>query len=145
MIKFSRREDYAVVLVNSLAQAYNKKLVPLSDIAKEYNISLLFLRNLANELRNAGVIKAVEGKSGGYYLTKPPETLKMGEVLSVFSKNELLACCPTTEMGTQKRTCPKQGFCIAGNTWRQLNKEFLDKIYGLSLQEFMNYKANTAA
>ena len=84
MIRFLRREDYAIVIVGVLAHAYKKRPVPLSEIAKEYAISSLFLRNLANELRDAGVIKAIEGKDGGYYLTKDPRRIKMGEYLGFF-------------------------------------------------------------
>ncbi len=139
MIKFSRREDYAVILVNKLAEEYNKRVVPLSEVAEEFNISLLFLRNLANDLRNAKIIKALEGKSGGYTLVKDPSKLKMGEVLSVFS-NQLVACCPKNNDKKHARVCPKQEFCITGNVWRKLNKEFLDKVYNLSLTEFIAYK-----
>ena len=139
MIKFSRGEDYAIILINKLAQEYGKRLVPLSEIAEEYSISLLFLRNLAQEMRRAGLIKAVEGKTGGYYLTKEPQKIKMGDVLSIFSKNKLLECCPVTQK-SHARSCPKKDSCITGNIWRQLNKEFLDKIYSLSLIDFMTYK-----
>lgn len=139
MIKFSRREDYAIILINKLAEEHDKRLVPLSEIAQEYSISLLFLRNLAQEMRRAGLIKAIEGKTGGYYLTREPQKIKMGEVLSIFSKNQLLECCPVNQK-THTRTCPKKDSCVTGNVWRQLNKEFLDKIYNLSVIEFMTYQ-----
>ena len=142
MITFSRSEDYAVILVQSLAKAYNKRLVPISEVAKEYNISLLFLRNLAAELRQAGVIKAVEGKHGGYFLTKSPDEMKMGEILSIFEKDQGATCCPPDKSSADKRVCPKPGSCAAGNVWRKLNQEFLDKIYNLSLKEFLDYKDN---
>ena len=142
MIRFSRREDYAIVIVTSLAQAYNKRAIPLSEIAKEYEISPLFLRNLANELREAGVIKAIEGKSGGYYLTQSPDSLKMGQVLQIFSKRQHFTCCAGTDT-TDHRICPKEKYCVAGNVWRELNKEFLDKVYNLTLREFLTYKTNT--
>ena len=139
MIRFSKREDYAIILVNELARNYNKRLVPLSEIAKSYSISVLFLRNLAHDLKNAGIIKAVEGKSGGYYLLKNPQSLKMGSVLSIFTKNQLLNCCSNAFDKKHARKCPKQDKCITGNVWRSLNKEFIDKIYNLSIKEFMGY------
>lgn len=138
MIHFSKREDYAIILVNKLVKNYNKRLVPLSQIAKEYNISPLFLRNLANQLRKNGIIKAVEGKNGGYFLSKSPSSLKVGEVLGVFSKKPMLDCCPS--IIPTKITCPKEGYCKPGFIWRSLNRRFLDKIYNLSLKEFVNYK-----
>lgn len=137
MIKFSRREDYAIILVNKLASEYAKRLVPLTEVASEYDISLFFLRNLANTLRNAGLIHATEGKTGGYSLTKDPQTLKMGEILGIFSNEQMLTCCSENEK--HARMCPQQKKCIAGNTWRKLNKEFMDKVYNLSLSEFSNY------
>jgi len=138
MIRFSRREDYAIILVNKLAGKYNKKLVPLSEIAKEYDISLFFLRNLANTLRGAGLIQAEEGKNGGYMLTKAPKEIKMGEILRLFSHDNEISCCAGND--EHKRICPQQKNCIAGNTWRKLNKEFVDKVYNLSLVEFINYQ-----
>ena len=143
MIKFSRREDYAIILVNKLAQVYNKKLISLTEIASEYAISLFFLRNLANALRKAGLIQATEGKNGGYTLSKDPKKIKMGEILSIFSEKQNLTCCSHNEK--HARTCPQQKNCIAGNTWRQLNKEFIDKVYSLSLSEFIAYESTSNA
>lgn len=143
MIRFSRSEDYAIVIVGALAKEYKKRLVPLSDIAREYAISTLFLRNIANELRDAGVIKAVEGKNGGYYLTKKPEEIKMGEILAIFSSKQHLTCCPVDNKTGTARICPKEKYCVAGNVWRQLNKEFIDKVYNLSLDRFLAYKTPT--
>ena len=140
MIRFSRREDYAVMLVHKLAVEYKKRLVPLSEIAEEYEISLLFLRNLAGELRKAGLIKAVEGKSGGYYLTRNPRKILLGDILSVFAKNRLLECCPATVKNNYQRVCPKKGHCVTGNVWRTVNREFLDKVYNMSLIDFITYK-----
>lgn len=143
MIRFSRREDYAVILITSLAKTYGERLVSLSTIAKEYNISLLFLRNVANDLRISGLVRGVEGKNGGYALEKDPRTLKMGEVLKAFSTEPLLQCCTQlshTKMTNKGGHCPQEGFCRAGYIWRKLNKEFLDRVSNLTIEQFINYK-----
>lgn len=140
MIRFSRREDYAVIVVTKLASAFGKQLVPLSDIAKEYRLSLLFLRNVANDLRAKGLIFAVEGKNGGYSLKKNPKVLKMGEVLKAFTTEPLLACCSTFSTTNAKDRCSQEGFCRTGYIWRKLNREFLEKVSSLSVQEFMEYR-----
>lgn len=140
MIRFSRSEDYAVILVHYLAKEHKKRLVPLSEIANNYKISVLFLRNLANVMVHAGLIKAVEGKNGGYFLAKNPKSLKVGEVLRAFSHKSMLLCCPTGEMHAGK--CPKESFCETKTIWRRLNEEFLNKVSNLSLEEFMKYKTS---
>lgn len=143
MIQFSRREDYAIVIVGTLANAYAKRHVPLSEIANEYAISQLFLRNIANELREAGVITALEGKNGGYALTQSPEKIKMEQILGIFFQKRHVTCCSTNKDHTKNRICPKEKNCVAGNIWREINKEFIDKVYSLSLQEFLEYKKET--
>lgn len=137
MIRLSRREDYAVILVSALVDVYDKQLVPLSQIAKEYDLSTLFLRNVAADLRDAGVIKAVEGKNGGYSLTKNPDVLTMGDVLRPFAKDDVLTCCSMEGNADHKRICPQKDRCVAGNVWRKLNKELMDKVYSLSLRDFL--------
>lgn len=139
MIRFSRREDYSIILLNKLAQNYKKRVVPLSEIAREYKISILFLRNLANSLRKSKIIRANEGKNGGYFLNKDPQNLKIGEVLSIFSKRPILECCSKNNK-ENKGTCTKKSFCQTGLVWRKINREFIDKIYSLSLEDFLNYK-----
>lgn len=133
MIHFSKREDYAIILINKLAQNYNKRLVPLSEVAREYNISPLFLRNLANILRKNKIIGAIEGVKGGYFLLKNPKKIKVGDIFNSFSSKALFECCSS-------KTCPREKICPAGSSWRKINKEILGKIYNLSLTEFINKK-----
>lgn len=138
MLSFSKSEDYTMIILSELAKNYKKRLVPLSKIAKENKISILFLRNLANELRRAGIITAVEGKNGGYLLQNDPRILKVKKILGVFSKKPFLECCPLGKR--HSGICKKAQSCEPGFIWRRLNKEFLEKIYNLSLLEFINYK-----
>lgn len=137
MIHFSKKEDYAVILVNELALNYKKRLIPLSEVAREYKISVLFLRNLVNILRKTGIVGAIEGKKGGYFLQKNPKTFKIGEILNAFSKKPMLECCPKLK---QFNLCPKEKICSTKHIWRKINREFLEKISNLTFDQFMNYK-----
>lgn len=136
MIRFSRSEDYAIILIHSLAIAYNKRIVPLPEIAKRHKISLLFLRNLASLLRKADIIGANEGKNGGYFLKQDPKHLKVGDILHVFSPRPLLPCC---EVGHKKGNCDKEKFCQTGVIWRKLNEEFLERISSMTILDFVTH------
>ncbi|MDP3987826.1 MAG: Rrf2 family transcriptional regulator [Candidatus Levybacteria bacterium] len=136
MLHFSKQEDYAIILLNVLTQNYNKKLTPLSLVSKEYGISSLFLRNLASSLSKAGIIKAKEGKNGGYFLTRHPKELKVGEVLGVFSKKPILECCSFLKNKNLEKKCPKEKICKVSSSWKKINVEFLGKVYNLTLYDF---------
>lgn len=129
MIKFSKKEDYAFILLNYLSKN-RKQIVSLSDISRKYNISPNFLRNIAVKLKNKGIIESKEGKTGGYMLKKDPEKIKIGEIISIFSKMDFLDCV----------NCPKEENCETQFAWKRVNKEFLDKIYELSFAEFIGSK-----
>lgn len=130
MIRFSKREDYGIVLMSKLCQSYGRKLTPLSEIAREYKISILFLRNIARDLRKVGLISAVEGKNGGYKLTKNPKDIQLGEIIQALSKKPIFSCCQETFDGRCKvAPCP-HGFSL-----RRLNNEFLETVSRKSLKE----------
>lgn len=136
MLKLSKKEDYAFILLNILEQNYKKETVSLSSISKKYKIPLLFLRNIAGELRKKGIIKAHEGKTGGYFLDRDPKKIIVGDILNVFSQKQILDCIKLKKI----KKCPSEDFCKPKIIWRKLNQEFIDKIYNLSLDEFFKYK-----
>lgn len=137
MLYFSKQEDYAIVLVTKLAKNYNKSLISLSEISKEYKISSLFLRNIANLLVRNGIIKAKEGKNGGYFLERDPKKLKVGKVLSAFEKRPMLECCSLSNK-LKKTTCEKEKVCEVSRVWKKMNAEFLDKISKLTFYDFIS-------
>ncbi len=133
MIRFSRSEDYAIILVNELANYFGERYVSLSDIAKKNNLSILFLRNIAQDLRRVHIIEAVEGKNGGYKLAKHPSKILLGKIIEAVAKKPLFSCCQNTRDGKcRAHACP-HGFSL-----RRLNNEFIEKIYKLNLNQLFN-------
>lgn len=135
MVRFSKKEDYAVILVNKLVAEFNNRFVPLSEVAQENKISILFLRNIALDLRKAGIITSQEGKNGGYKLAKNPQKIQFGELLRAVSNRPLFTCCQKTKDGM----C-NANLCPHGPSLSRIKNEFFEKIYNLSLVEFVNYK-----
>jgi len=78
MITLRRETDYAI---HMLVYLKNSKLdfVSLKTLAVATGISFLFLQKIARKLRQAGLINAGKGVSGGYGLNLDPKkiTLKM--------------------------------------------------------------------
>ncbi len=130
MIQVSKKEDYAIILLNELIDAVKSKPLPLSEVAQKHQLSILFLRKIALLLRNAGIIRAIEGKQGGYLLAKKPEDIQLGKVLESLSTKSLFSCCQDTKDGKcSVKTCPH------GLSIRRVNNQLLEKIYTLSLKD----------
>ncbi len=131
MIRFSKREDDAVILIGELVKQFGKRVVSLSEVAKKHNISVLFLRNIAADLRKADLIEAVEGKNGGYKLKKAPDQMQLGEIISAVSKQSIFSCCQNTKDGKCSANACPHGFSLrrAHNTFLEtLVKKTLDTL-----------------
>lgn len=133
MIRFSKRGDYAVIIINELVKHFGKQLIPLSHIAKTHKLSPFFLRNVATDLRRAGLIDAIEGKNGGYKLNRPPKFIYAGEIIHAVSKHPIYSCCQKTKDGKCiAKSCP-HGFSL-----RRLNNEFIEQVSGMTLDKLID-------
>lgn len=131
MINLSKREDYAILFVTSLAQQYGKKPIPLSTISRISDISLPFLRQIALDLRHAGLLKAVEGKNGGYQLAKEPTKISLGDVIEAVDKKELITCC--NPRGEHVCACHEEQEYL----WRKLNRHYIKNYYRITFDRLL--------
>ena len=80
----SKKTKYALKALVVLADEYEKKEpVLISSLAKRERIPKKFLEVILLELKNYGVLQSKKGKGGGYFLAKPPGTIKLGTVMRV--------------------------------------------------------------
>ena len=63
--------------------AYHNRGAPTQakDIARRQNIPQRYLEQIFQELKRAGLVDARRGPRGGYYLTRGPETIRLGDVM----------------------------------------------------------------
>lgn len=122
-----------MILMTEFVKEFGNRLVPLSEISRMHNIPLLFLRNIAADLRRAGFIKAVEGKNGGYALAKNPKEIQFGKVIEVLSKRPVFSCCQETNDGR----C-HVNLCPHGFSPRRIANEFLESVYDKSFVEVVS-------
>lgn len=80
-MKLSTKGRYAMVALVDLATAGDRELTTLAEISRRQDVSLPYLEQLFVRLRRAGLVKSVRGPGGGYRLARPPETIRVAEVL----------------------------------------------------------------
>src|SRR5260370_16932299 len=79
----AQKSKYALRALLVLAKEYGQGPVLISDIAHREAIPHKFLELILLELRNHGILGSKKGKGGGYFLTRAPEAVHLGEVLRV--------------------------------------------------------------
>jgi Rrf2 family protein len=120
---------YAVSAMCELAGARSgeSKYLQAKDIAARHFLSELYVEQILNKLKKAGLVKAVRGRQGGYILSLPPKKIKIGDILEATEGPISLVSCIG---GSHKDVCRLSSKCKTVKFWSKLNtviKRVLDE------------------
>jgi Rrf2 family protein len=80
-VRVSAKADYAVRAAIELAAGYDSGPVKGDQIAAAQEIPLRFLENILGDLRHHGLVESRRGAEGGYWLSRAPDDITIGEVM----------------------------------------------------------------
>ncbi|MBI4039293.1 Rrf2 family transcriptional regulator [Candidatus Daviesbacteria bacterium] len=134
VMRITRQQDYAVILMAHLAKDYGVRMVPLSEVAKIYRLSPLFLRQIASVLKKHGLLISREGVKGGYKLIRDPADISVADVIEAFEGSTALTICGAHGAGL---VCDKEAFCHPQITWAKINQEIRQVLHKKTLAQFL--------
>ena len=114
-MKLSTKGRYGMRAMLDLAQHYEDGLVLAKDVARRQGISERYLEHLFLSLKTAGLIKSVRGAHGGFTLARPPDKIKLMDILSVSEGQIALVDCVA-----DASVCPRSSFCATRDLWTEL-------------------------
>jgi len=83
-VKFSTQEEYGLRLLLRIAKFYQVgKTLTIPEISRAEKMSQHNVGKILRILRLGGFLIAERGQAGGYTLSKPPEQIKIRDVLNV--------------------------------------------------------------
>jgi Rrf2 family protein len=81
-MRISARCNYACKALFELALHWpGGEPLQAHTISKEQDIPMRYLAQILIQLKRSGLVISVMGKDGGYYLSRPPGRISLGEVL----------------------------------------------------------------
>ncbi len=80
-MKITYKTDYSLKIILDLAKNYQGALVHIADLSRRQDIPKKFLEQLLLELKKGGFIQSKKGPNGGYFLTRDPAQISLGEVV----------------------------------------------------------------
>jgi Rrf2 family protein len=81
MRQLSKRTQYSLRALYSLARNYGKGPTLISQLAEDEAIPKKFLEQILLSLKNLGLVASKKGKGGGYQLARPPEDITLASVI----------------------------------------------------------------
>ncbi len=83
-MKVSKKSDYALRALFTLVECYGQGPVSIRELARRNQAPKRFLEHILLDLKSMGWVDSLPGKNGGYFLAKPPEEIKMGQIVRHF-------------------------------------------------------------
>ena len=120
MLQITRQSDYAIQLVNRLAKLEPRERLSLRPFSRESNISFLFLQKIARQLKQARIIEATLGPSGGYRLKKPAKSISLKDIVEAVE-----GACGIVDCLKAESVCNKMGNCQSRKVWKKVNTKIL--------------------
>jgi Rrf2 family protein len=80
----SNKAKYAFRALLAIAAEPEGEALTSAEIARRHSIPHKFLEQILLDLKKAGVLASRRGKSGGYVMLRPADTVSFGEVLRIF-------------------------------------------------------------
>ena len=114
-MRVSTRGRYGLRAMFELARGFGRAPVLMSTVAERQGLSRKYLHTLLTALKAAGLVRSVRGAGGGFILTRPPEEIRLSEVLRALEGPLSLVDCVA-----DKRVCDRSSRCPARRVWRDL-------------------------
>ncbi|HWQ51986.1 MAG TPA: RrF2 family transcriptional regulator [Terriglobales bacterium] len=129
----STRGRYALRVMVDLAENDTGAHIPLRDIADRQEISRKYLENIMAVLSKAGFVDAVQGKGGGYKLSRAPDTYTVGSVLKLTEGSLAPVAC----LGKAKVKCHRAPDCRTLPLWRELDRVIDSYLEGITVADLV--------
>lgn len=127
----STRGRYALRVMLELAEQKEGVFMPMKEIAEHQDISLKYLERILPVLVKNGLLEGVQGKSGGYRLTRSPADYRVGEILRLTDGDLAPVDCAECHGGT----CKRSKNCRTLPMWEDLAKVVSDYFDGITLAD----------
>ncbi|MBI2848370.1 MAG: Rrf2 family transcriptional regulator [Chloroflexi bacterium] len=139
-MKLSTRAQYGTRALLDLALHSSEGPVLLKDIAGRQQISLMYLGHLIPPLVAARIIRTIRGAHGGVTLARPPEEIKLSEVVRL-----LEGSIAPVECVTAPRSCSRSGSCVTRDVWGELEKAMNNVLESITLQDLIERQKKKGA
>ena len=131
-MKLSTRGRYGTRALLELALHWGGGPVLLKDIAQRQQISLQYLEHLIAPLIAGGVMMSTRGAKGGVSLAKPPEQVKLSEVIQLLEGSLALVDCVNNPAA-----CDRSELCVTRDVWSALKKAMNGVLESTTLQDLV--------
>lgn len=136
-MKFSAQEEYGIRCLIRIGNHYDKGESPtIPQISSEEEISQHNVAKLLRVMRLGGLLESARGHSGGYTLSRPPEQIKIIDVLDVLG-GRLFDDEFCMNHSGEAMICTHSVDCSIRSLWKVIQKAVDGVVYNITLRDLL--------
>ena len=132
----STRGRYAMRVLADLAEHREEGYIPLKDVAARQEISLKYMEKILPVLTRNHSVEGIQGKGGGYRLSRAPEQYTVGEILRLTEGSLAPVAC--LECGA--KPCSRAPYCPTLPVWSELDRVINGYLDSVTLADLINHQ-----
>jgi Rrf2 family transcriptional regulator, cysteine metabolism repressor len=119
-----------------LGQRFGTGPASLAEMAADEDLPRAYLEQLVMSLRDAGLVASTRGAHGGYQLTRPPEDIRMGEILRALEGPIAPMICATDDP-EHAVTCDRSARCTVNVLWVRVRDAITGALDSMTLADLV--------
>ena len=129
----STKGRYALRVMIDIAMNQKDGYVPMKDVAQRQDLSLKYLEQILPNLTKNNLVKGIQGKGGGYRLTREPQDYTVGEILRCTEKD----MAPVSCLAKDAPKCERKKKCRTIDFWVGMDKVINEYIDSKTLKDLI--------
>ena len=131
----TQKNQYAIRAIYELACHKGDDPLKIADIAKAQAIPMRFLEVILAKMKRSGMVTSKRGYAGGYTLVRPPDQIKVVEVLQHMQDNSRPVRCTACEI---KGNCPFDQNCVFLPMWQAVENAIAGVLSNTTIADLMD-------
>ena len=132
-MKITYKGDYAIKTIMDLASHYSRSPVTIHDLSARADIPVKFLEQILLDLKRGGFVESRRGKTGGYFLNKSPDKIRLGEIVRfIDGPIEPVSC-----VNPRYKGCRDIKSCVFKSIWEQVTASTAKIIDNITFEDLV--------
>ena len=119
-----------------LGRHFGQGPASLAEIAAEEELPRAYLEQLVMSLRDAGLVTSTRGAHGGYELARPPQDIRMSEVLRALEGPLAPMICASDDP-EHATVCDRSARCTVNVLWVRVRDAITSTLEGMTLADLV--------
>ncbi|SNR34634.1 Rrf2 family transcriptional regulator [Paracoccus sediminis] len=130
----------AMLVLGDEAARPAPEALTIEGIARRSDTPKRFLEQILLELRNAGMVRSIRGRSGGYLLSKRPGDISISELLRLIDGPIAPLPCLSRRAYQRCEDCRDEAACRIRKVFAEIFWSYLILIESLTLEDMLRFE-----